>query len=183
MLPCKFSYITLFPSNAAAPDSLCTRQMLKYADPFVMSLPLLLSRSQWTPSCVTHPWHGDEEFLIDSSCPVSVMAADPAIAVLPSTLIHHCTSKKPVHLPFRCCGWSHVLYDFTVLLVKHFLLHSCRKQPLYQGTCSGQFFFLCSEFYGRGRFCFVQSRKLFALTLKCLYKGCHRPQSWTNWPN
>lgn len=37
MLPCKFSYIILFPSNAAAPDSFSARQMLKYADPFVIS--------------------------------------------------------------------------------------------------------------------------------------------------
>jgi len=78
---------------------------------------------------------------------IMLAAAGPAIAGLPLHIGFHHASRKPAHRLFRCWGWCVVLYDFTVLLVKHLLLGSCRKQPFYQGTCSSQFFFQCSKFY------------------------------------
>lgn len=144
---CPVNSHTLFPSNTAAPNSFALRQMLRYADPFVKCL--LFSSPRCLPDhgglcpvhllsrCIKQQWHRDGGF--------------PCREV-PSVLLCHCTSKKPVHLPSRCCGWSVVLYDFTVLLVKHLILHRCRKQPFYQGTHSSQFFFLCSEFHGKERF-------------------------------
>lgn len=68
-----------------------------------------------------------------------------------SPSICHCTSGKPEH-PCFFFGAAALFYDFTVLLVKHLLLGSCRKQPFYQGTCSSQFFFPCSKFYRKERF-------------------------------
>lgn len=103
------------------------------------------------------------------------MAADPATAVLLSVLLCHCTSKKPAHLPSCCCGWSVVLYEFTVLLVKHLILHRCRKQPFYQGTHSRQVFLSVLWISWKREVCFVLSRKWIALTLKCLFKGFHGP--------
>lgn len=103
------------------------------------------------------------------------MAADPATAVLLSVLLCHCTSKKPAHLPSCCCCWSVVLYEFTVLLVKHLILHRCRKQPFYQGTHSRQVFLSVLWISWKREVCFVLSRKWIALTLKCLFKGSHRP--------
>lgn len=52
MLPCKFSYIILFPGNAAAPDWFGKQQMLKLVDPFIMSFLF--------PSCCL-PDHGGRQ--------------------------------------------------------------------------------------------------------------------------
>lgn len=143
-------------------------------------LPSLFARSWWTLSCIKQWWHRGSSFPCrEVPCFYNGCRSGHCCTTLCVTLSLHKqkASAPPILLLWLECCFIR-LYSFAC---KTPYFASLQKAAFLSRDSFQPVFLSVLWISWKREVCFVLSRKWIALTLKCLYKGFHRPHS--NWPN